>query len=505
MTRKRPFRSIYARTTVQLTLAIVLVFFVLGFAYYQIVSRIAVEQQMDKLLNAAQAIAGTIAVNIDENGEIDDRPVGSYVHFTARSSGALVWVVNNRGEIILNTGIPADVLSKLEQTARGYYVLPESLQLARTSGTSGVCVSGDFEGLFKETKGYWLSAAYPLPSQTVAYQGEIQLHYLQSNRNFLTFLRTNGLVASFLIAFAIALFINAIISRSLTRPIRLLAEAADKVARGDLSVRVVLPQGRARRRKDQNRSVVTDELTMLVETMNHMIERLSNQERDRNDFISSVSHDLRTPVTSIRGFVEGMLDGTIPPEKYPYYLEIVKQETLRLQTLINTMFEGTLSENRQSLDKTVFDINEVIKEDLVGLEPLLSEKRLDVQTDFYGDSQDRLLVIGDREAISRVVYNIVSNAIRFTPEDGIIALTTRKSGRPKEIEVIIDDSGPGIPEQEYPYIFDRFYKIDKSRTAKGSGLGLYICRTILSAHGQRIKVTHSDLGGARFIFTMQTP
>ncbi|NLV48949.1 MAG: sensor histidine kinase, partial [Clostridiaceae bacterium] len=105
----------------------------------------------------------------------------------------------------------------------------------------------------------------------------------------------------------------------------------------------------------------------------------------------------------------------------------------------------------------------------------------------------------------RVVYNIVSNAIRFTPQDGIIALTTRKSGRPKEIEVMIDDNGPGIPEQEQAYIFDRFYKVDKSRTAKGSGLGLYICRTILAAHGQRISVSKSDLGGARFIFTLSTP
>ena len=128
----------------------------------------------------------------------------------------------------------------------------------------------------------------------------------------------------------------------------------------------------------------------------------------------------------------------------------------------------------------------MIKEDVIGLESLLSEKKLGVQTDFLQDEQGRLLVIGDREAINRVVYNILTNAIRFTPDEGIIALTTRRSGRPKEIEVIIEDSGPGIPESEYPYIFDRFYKVDKSRTAKGSGLGLYICRTILAAHGQRI-------------------
>ena len=200
-----------------------------------------------------------------------------------------------------------------------------------------------------------------------------------------------------------------------------------------------------------------------------------------------------------------MLDGTIPEDKYGHYLEIVKQEVLRLQTLINTMFEGSVMESEKSLNQTVFDINQVIREDIIGLESLLSTKNLDVQTDFLKDGEGRLLVIGDREAINRVVYNIVSNAIRFTPQDGIIALTTRKSGRPKEIEVMIDDNGPGIPEQEQAYIFDRFYKVDKSRTAKGSGLGLYICRTILAAHGQRISVSKSDLGGARFIFTLSTP
>ncbi len=278
---------------------------------------------------------------------------------------------------------------------------------------------------------------------------------------------TNGLIVSFLVAFATALVINGIISRNITRPIRLLSEAAEKVTRGDLSARVKLPK----KAPGRLQGLVTDDLTGLVETMNSMLDKLANQERDRKDFISSVSHDLRTPITTIRGFVEGMLDGTIPPERSPHYLEIVKQEVLRLQTLVNKMLEGTVLESAQKINQTVFDINQVIKEDIIGLESLLSEKRLDVQTEFIGDDNGRLLVLGDREAISRVVYNIVSNAIHYTPDDGIIALMTRKSDRPKEIEVVIDDSGPGIPEQEYPYIFDRFYKVDKSRTSKGSGWG----------------------------------
>jgi signal transduction histidine kinase len=504
MFRLRLLRSIYARTVVQLTMAILVVFLVLGLVYYTIVSQTNVRQQADKLLNAARAIATTIAVNLDSSGEISNVQVSSYVNFTARSSGAIVWIVNHNGEIILQTGIPASVLSELDRSARGYYVLPEERLVAKYAGTSGISLTGDFDGLFRDTGGYWLSTAYLIPSGNIGYRGEIQLHYQQSERTFATFLMTNGLVVSFLVAFAIALLINGILSSNITRPIRLLAEAADKVARGDLTTRVILP-GIDAGKQQRAHSIMTDDLTQLVRTMNDMIEKLANQERNRKDFISSVSHDLRTPITSIRGFVEGMLDGTIPPGRHQHYLEIVKQEVLRLQTLINTMFEGSVLETERKLVQTVFDINQVIKEDIIGLESFLAAKKLDVQTDFYGDDDGRLLVIGDREAISRVVYNIVSNAIRFTPDDGIIALSTRRTGRPKEIEVVIDDSGPGISEQEYPYIFDRFYKIDKSRTSKGSGLGLYICRTILAAHGQRINVAHSDLGGARFIFTLQTP
>jgi signal transduction histidine kinase len=505
MKRLRLTHSIYTRTVLQLTVTILIVFLVLGLVYYSIVSRTALREQGDKLLNAAQAISSTIAVNLDASGEVANRQITSYVNFTARSSGAVVWIINHRGEVIIQTGIPTEVIKQLDQSDRGYYLLPETYQVGLDAGTSGTTITGDFNGLFKETGGYWLSAIYPIPSGHFGYSGEIQLHYRQSERNFLTFLMTNGLVASFLVAFAIALIINGILSHNITRPIRLMAEAAEKVARGDFSARIKLPGIDKKAAPAQIGSFMTDDLGILVATLNEMIDKLANQERYRKDFISSVSHDLRTPITSIKGFIEGMLDGTIPPDRYEHYLEIVKQEVNRLQTLIHSMFEGSMIESEHQLNESVFDINQVIKEDIIGLESLLSEKNLDVQTDFMGDEDGRLLVIGDREGISRVVYNMMVNAIRFTPVDGIIALTTRKSKRSKEIEVVIDDSGPGIPEEEYPYIFDRFYKVDKSRTAKGSGLGLYICRTILAAHGQRIHVARSDMGGARFVFTLKTP
>ncbi len=498
-------RSLYLKTVFQLTGAILAVFLVLLLVNYSFVSSKTLRQQADKLLNAAQAVSGTIAIHLNEEGDIDNRQVSSYVNFSARSTGALVWVVNHQGDIIMHTGIPATVIQRLERSDRGYYRLDAQHRYGQRAGTSGMSMTGDFDGLFEASKDFWLSVAYPIPAGNLGYRGEIQIHYPQQTPSFATFLTTSELAISFVIAFAFALLINGILSRTITRPIRLLSEAVNKVARGDLSARVESIAREPVKNRLFLQTFVSDDLTTLVRTINDMIEKMANQERDRKDFISSVSHDLRTPITSIRGFVEGMLDGTIAAEQYGRYLGIVKQEAVRLQALVQTMFEGTVLETDFKLNQTVFDINHLIREDLVGLQPLLAEKHLEVRTDFLKDEQGQLLVVADREAISRVIYNIVSNAIRFAPQDGLIALATGKTGRPKEIEVTVDDNGPGIAEDEQAYVFDRFYKVDKSRTAKGSGLGLYICRTLLAAHGQAITVSDSNLGGARFTFTLRTP
>lgn len=496
-------RSVYARTIMQLTLAIVIVFSILGVVYYGIVSLQTLRSQNDQLLNSSRAIAEVVSDGLDASGRIIDPDLASYVNFAARSTQAIIWVVNYKGEIVMASSIPGYITGALTKNDDGYYLMPSEYLAVRGLGQNGVSLNGDFHGLFSSTGHTWLTAVWPIPSATGFYRGEVQVHFERQPNSFANFMMTSSLVTSFLAAFGIALLFIGILSRNITRPIRLLSNAADHVSRGDLSVRIVLPG--INDTANGGGALVTDDLTVLVTTMNTMIEKLENQERDRKDFISSVSHDLRTPITTISGFVEGMIDGTVPQDKYAHYLGIVKQEALRLQTLVNTMFEASMLNSDQKFNPTVFDINEVIKEDVIGLESMLSDKHLGVQTDFLADEQGRLLAIGDREAINRVVYNILINAIRFTPEDGIIALTTRRTGRPKEIEIIIEDSGKGIPESEYPYIFDRFYKVDKSRTAKGSGLGLYICRTILAAHGQRISVSRSDLGGARFTFTLSIP
>lgn len=498
----RSFKSVYSRSVILLTFTNVVIFMVIALVYYGIVSIAIVRQQSSQLHNVASAVAEVMSRGLDpKSGQLTGTNMLDYLNFAAESTSSTAWVINQDGDIVLKTGVPLPMINRLSFSSRGFYTVPSALLAGPAAGRTGITQTNGLDGVFEGQEDDWVTAAVPLRTPSGVYFGEVQLHRKIDYSSRDSWYMTNGIATSFILALVVALLIIGTLSHTITRPIRLLSEAAERVARGDLSARVVIPGIDT---TTNNTPLVTDDLTSLVRTMNHMIDMLNHQERDRRDFISSVSHDLRTPITSIRGFVEGMLDGTIAPGRYLHYLEIVKNESIRMQNLINSMFEMNLLESGKSYKMGVFDINQVLREAVVGLEPLLSEKKLGVQIDIPDSGHSRLLVIGDREAISRVVYNILTNAIQFTPREGIIAIASRQ-GRNKHIEVSIEDSGPGINEHDAGKVFDRFYKIDRARTGKGAGLGLFICRAILSAHGQRITVDKSDLGGARFTFTLASP
>lgn len=500
--RTRSFRSVYSRSVILLTFTNVVIFMVVALVYYGIVSIAIVRQQSNQLSATASAVAEVMTRSIDpETGQIIGVNTLDYLNFAAESTRSYAWVINKDNDLILKTGIPIPLIEHLSFSIMGFYHVPPNLLAGSLAPSTGLTRTNGLDGTLAGQPEDWITAAAPLKTPAGVYFGEVQLHRMIDYSSRDSWYMTNGIAFSFIVALIIALLIIGTLSYTITRPIRLLSAAAERVARGDLSTRVVIP-GIAN--DTTSTPLVTDDLTSLVHTMNHMIEMLNNQERDRRDFISSVSHDLRTPITSIRGFVEGMLDGTIAPGRYLHYLEIVKNESIRMQNLINGMFEMNLLESGKSYKMSAFDINQVLREAVVGLEPLLSGKKIGVQIDIPDSGHTRLVAIGDREAISRVVYNILTNAIQFTPKEGTIAITSSMA-RSKQLEVSIEDSGPGINENDIGKVFDRFYKQDRSRTSKGAGLGLFICRAILSAHGQKITLTKSELGGARFTFTLAAP
>lgn len=285
------------------------------------------------------------------------------------------------------------------------------------------------------------------------------------------------------------------------KPIREMSNVIGKVAEGDYSVRV---SKKFTSDNEFTNDSLSSDLSDMARTVNYMIDILENQEHDRNIFISSVAHDIRTPLTSINGFITAMIDGIIPEEMYVKYFDMIKHEVERIRLLVNSMTEASSLSHVDPSTMEVFSFSEVVDDILAGLEPQFNQKYILAIKDF--DDKDRLEVYGDAHMLSRVVYNIVSNAIKFTPNGGKIKITAYRDNKAGRLRISIDDSGPGVPEDKRARVFESFYKLDSSRKQEGFGLGLYICKQILVGHGQSIYLDESaTLGGASFKFTFALP
>jgi signal transduction histidine kinase len=230
----------------------------------------------------------------------------------------------------------------------------------------------------------------------------------------------------------------------------------------------------------------------LATAFNHMAESLNNYDEMRNTFMSNVSHDLRTPMTSISGFIDGILDGVIPPEKHEYYLQLVSTEVKRLSRLVASLLDlSRIQAGERKFSMAPFDVCEMGREILISFENKINEKQLDVS---FECDEDKMSVLADRDAIYQVFYNLCDNAVKFSSEGGLLRISLRKL-KNRKILVSVYNEGQGISEEDLPRVFDRFYKSDKSRglNKSGVGLGLFISKTITEAHGEKIWAD-SELG-----------
>ena len=244
-----------------------------------------------------------------------------------------------------------------------------------------------------------------------------------------------------------------------------------------------------------------DEMGYLADTLNLMAGELRKNNDYQKNFISNVSHDFRSPLTSIKGFSEAMLDGTIPPEMHDRYLGIIVQETERLNKLTNTILElNSMDRDRTSLNMSRFDINAMLKSTAAVFEGSCRKKKVSINLVLTGTE---LFVRGDREKIEQVVYNLLDNAIKFSDRSTEVKIeTTIQRGK---CAVSVKDEGCGIARDDLTKIWDRFYKSDSSRgrDRQGTGLGLSIVKEIISAHGQTISVVSTENVGTEFIFTLE--
>ena len=297
------------------------------------------------------------------------------------------------------------------------------------------------------------------------------------------------LILPYIIATAAAIVLAGLLifllTRQVTRPLRQMEDAARRLAQGDFTVRAIEEGGR--------------ETESLARSFNHMARQLGELETSRREFLANVSHELRSPITSIQGYLSSIQEGVIPRDEQGQYIDVVLTETRRLSKLVNGLLNLSRMEREDvHLSYSDFDLNEMTRRVLITKMTQLEEKSFEISADFF---EDPCYAHADADKIEQVLVNLIDNALKYSPENSTLTLSTR----PAEDKIIlsVSDNGPGVSKEDAPHIFDRFYMADKAHTSgKGTGLGLAICKSIMEKHGEQIYLKDTAVG-ATFEFTLK--
>lgn len=384
---------------------------------------------------------------------------------------AQIWLISPEGEILLNTSEPLDtedpeVITNFDPVALG----------------SNYYSTGDFFGQFDTDM---LSVMVPVTSN-YSINGYVAIHTSLDDiyRQREALLLQVDLL--FLVIFLFSFGILALFALTVYRPLQKIIQGADEYAEGNLTYQIQVNS--------------QDEMGYLARTLNYMSGELNKTGEYQKKFVANVSHDFRSPLTSIKGYVEAIVDGTIPPEMQDRYLNIVLFETERLNKLTQSLLTlNDIDSKGNMLDITRFDINAVIKNTAATFEGICTSRKITISLVIPSPT---LYVSADMGKIQQVLYNLIDNAIKFSNNGSTIIVETTEKYR--KVFVSVKDSGIGIPKESLSKIWDRFYKIDASRgkDRKGTGLGLSIVKEIISAHNQNINVISTEGVGTEFIFTL---
>lgn len=393
-------------------------------------------------------------------------------------------ITNTEGNVIFSTGpdvpfIPGDYGKEFDETV---VVSEQIMSSVVVDGYS--FVSEDDEGIFSN-----VSYVYgrPLYVNNNMLSGAVFACSSNTDMDVLLGSLINTSIMSSLWIMLAALIAVYFISDRVISPLKNMSSAAKSFAAGNFDMRVPVTGH--------------DEVAELASAFNNMANSLSNLEEMRSSFLANVSHDLRTPMTTISGFIDGILDGTIPPEKHRHYLNIISDEIKRLSRLVNSLLDITrIQAGVRKFTPVNFDICDLACQIIISMESRLEKKNLNVE---FAPVKENVIVHADRDAIYQILYNICDNAVKFSYEGGLYKVSVGIQG--KKAVVSVYNEGQGIPAEDLPYVFDRFYKSDKSRglDKTGTGLGLYIAKTIVEAHGEKIKVSSEQGKFCKFEFTLE--
>ena len=427
-------------------------------------------EKADALYKEATLIANTYASDL-YNNETSLDTVKKQLDALDTYLSSTLWIINPSGRMILNSEAPVDlenetVITGFDPTVTGgsYYTI------------------GNFFDSFTEDQ---LSVFAPITSNYKV-RGYVVIHYpminLENSCNSLLNISYLMLTLLFLLSLIILFFFTEMVYI----PLRKITQATEQYASGNMHYEFQVES--------------EDEIGYLAASLGYMASEIARAEDDQKKFVANVSHDFRSPLTSIKGYLVAMIDGTIPPEMHEKYLTIVLNETDRLTKLTNSLLTlNNLNTKGMMLDKSTFDINRVIRNTAASFEGTCKEKMIAIELILTGDE---LCVTADIGKIQQVLYNLLDNAIKFSHSDSIIKIETTE--KHNKIFISIKDSGIGIPKDDLKFIWDRFYKSDLSRgkDKKGTGLGLAITKEIINAHGEHINVISTEGVGTEFIFSL---
>ena len=465
-------KSIFGRLLFFTTALLLICLLFIGTLLFSFMGDYLTKQNEKELLDAGLKIGSSTQKIIEKQNVLDKNIFKLTLDVLSSSTNAFIYILDENGNVVINSGDSAS-----------FTVRREFYQDVFTKGEN-VKYIGNLGGIFKTTM---LTIGQPIKNGDKVLGAVFLSMAVPEIQQIRSDILQIFLTVTFFVLI-IALVFNYVMSRYITKPLSQLRDAARTIAAGNFKERVEFKN-------------TTNEIEELGDTFNFMADSIEQLENMRQSFVSNVSHELRTPMTTIIGFIEGIMDGTIPPEKHQQYLSIVLDESRRLSRLVSDLLDLSRMENgKLQLDIKEFDINEMVRLAIIKMEKRIASKDIKLTVNFQTDN---LYALADKDSIARVLTNILDNAIKFTPQGGFIDIKTGKEHG--KIYTSITNSGIGIAKEDIMHVFDRFYKSDKSRSLdkSGVGLGLYMVKSLLLAHGENIWAESEPNEYARFTFTLK--
>ncbi len=470
-------KSIYLRNFTAMAVLVIFCLMLVCLSFVGIGRMHLLQTLQEEMFTSAEEVA-RIAAAVCQNDGLDSWLLGMNASAVANSTGNQIFITDAVGRIVsCSDRIPncQHIGLYLSETVMQHMERNEQFILSDLDGILTEAHYVVFHGIFSEADGEEEGFVLVISAPGKVLSDWSAFLMLAASVTF-------GILLVFLAA-------TLVYSKRLTRPLDEIAAASRKFARGDFSVRV---------RQEYD---LDDEMGALIDSFNKMADSLEQAESRRTEFIANVSHELRTPMTTIAGFADGILDGTIPREEENRYLISIRDETRRLSRLVKDMLDvsSTQSKLTDPSRRTVFDLNELLLQTLLSFEDRATGKNLDVDPQL---PENNIMVLADKDAITRVIYNLLDNAVKFANPGSCLTLRLYKDE--EKAYVSVKDIGETIPPDDLPFIFDRFHKSDRSRSLdkEGMGLGLYLVKAIINSHDEDIAVK-SENGMTEFVFTLK--